>query len=345
MPHQPSLFPPDEDGPSPARQAHSPSPEPLETRFESLRTIAATLPPGVRFGTSSWSFPGWEGLVYSRKRSASQLARDGLAEYARHPLFGTVGVDRSYYARIPDADFARYDAQLPDGFPCCCKAPAAVTSPTLPERHSAEPNPDFLSAQRFVDELIEPASRTFRRHLGPFLLQFPPMLRRSGLAVEAFLEGLDRFLDDLPKGFDYAVEVRDRTILCPAYDAILGRHGVGHVYNAWTRMPLPGEQADVVPVGPRPFIVVRLLLQPGATYEQQREAFEPFDRLIAPDANLREQVVDLVGQAVARAIPAYVLVNNKAEGSSPLTIEALAELLANATLETRAETRKARREV
>jgi hypothetical protein len=49
--------------------------------------------------------------------------------------------------------------------------------------------------------------------------------------------------------------------------------------------------------------------------------------LVAPDKRIREQVADLVGRAVARAIPAYVLVNNKAEGSSPLTIEALAERL------------------
>ena len=73
--------------------------------------------------------------------------------------------------------------------------------------------------------------------------------------------------------------------------------------------------------------MVRLLLRPGATYEEQREAFAPFDRIPEPQEEMREQVVDLVGQAVARAIPAYVLVNNKAEGSSPLTIEALAERL------------------
>jgi len=42
-------------------------------------------------------------------------------------------------------------------------------------------------------------------------------------------------------------------------------------------------------------------------------------------------VTTLVGGAVARAIPAFVLVNNKAEGSSPLTIEALAERVADGT--------------
>ena len=56
--------------------------------------LAARLPVGVRFGTSSWSFPGWKGLVYSRRTTTAMLAREGLVEYARHPLLKTVGIDR-----------------------------------------------------------------------------------------------------------------------------------------------------------------------------------------------------------------------------------------------------------
>jgi uncharacterized protein YecE (DUF72 family) len=311
----------------------------IEERYTRLREIAAALPPDVRFGTSSWSFPGWRGLVYSGAHATGWLAKEGLREYARHPLFGTVGVDRSYYAPIPDDDFDRYREQLPDGFPCCCKAPEAVTSPVVPNAprrgpasravsERSEPNGDFLSPDRFVRDLIEPVARTFRDHAGPFILQFPPMLRRSGLAPAEFVEGLDRFLGCLPGDFHYAVEVRDRALLSPDYVGVLEAHGVAHVYNAWTAMPLPGAQASVVPVEKMPFLMVRLLLRPGATYQEQREAFAPFDRIPEPQEEMREQVVDLVGQAVARAIPAYVLVNNKAEGSSPLTIEALAEAVA-----------------
>jgi uncharacterized protein YecE (DUF72 family) len=237
-------------------------------------------------------------------------------------------VDRSYYARVPDEDFRRYAEQLPEGFPCCCKAPARVTSALKPERGPAEPNPEFLSADSLIDELLEPVGRVFRPHAGPFILQFPPLLRRSGLDRAVFIDGLDRFLGRLPRDFQYAVEVRDRKLLGPDYAQVLSRHGAAHVYNAWTAMPLPADQAALVPVDAMPFMMVRLLLRPGATYEEQREAFAPFDRLVAPDEPMRDQVVDLVGKAVARAVPAYVLVNNKAEGSSPLTIEALAERIA-----------------
>jgi uncharacterized protein YecE (DUF72 family) len=266
--------------------------------------------------------------VYPSKRSEAWLAREGLRYYARHPLFRTVGIDRSYYARIPDEDLRRYADQLPPGFPCCCKAPARVTSAVLPERGSRDANPHFLSAHLFIDEVLEPVGRVFRDHAGPFVLQFPPVLRRAALAPAAFLEGLDQFLGALPPEFQYAVELRERALLTDAYGRVLARHRVAHVFDSWTAMPLPGEQAAILPPETMPFVMVRLLLKPGATYEEQREAFAPFDRIQAPDDRMRGQVVDLVARAVARAVPAYVLVNNKAEGSAPLTIEAIAAQLA-----------------
>ena len=54
----------------------------------------------------------------------------------------------------------------------------------------------------------------------------------------------------------------------------------------------------------------------------------PFDRLVAPDAEMRDEIVALTTRALKRGMTVYVLVNNKAEGSSPLTIEAIAERVA-----------------
>ena len=78
----------------------------LETRRARATEVADALPRDVAFGTSSWTFPGWAGLVYPPGLSASALAREGLRHYARHPLLTTVGVDRSYYAPIPIEDLA-----------------------------------------------------------------------------------------------------------------------------------------------------------------------------------------------------------------------------------------------
>jgi hypothetical protein len=75
-------------------------------------------------------------------------------------------------------------------------------------------------------------------------------------------------------------------------------------------------------------LVVRLLLPPGGRYADLKEAYAPFDRLVAPQLEMRQDVVRLVRAALDRDMECYVLVNNKAEGSSPLTVRALADALA-----------------
>jgi len=276
-------------------------------------------------GTSSWSFPGWQGIVYARKRAASVLAKEGLREYAQHPLLRTVGIDRSYYAPVPDQDLLRYAEQLPEGFPCCAKAPAAVTAPTLQGmgRHSG--NPDFLSVPRVLAEFIEPFARAFSRHCGPFVFQFSPPVGAHHTDATPFIDALDRFLEQLPREFQYAVEIRDKWALTDPYRDVLARHGCGHVYNYWSAMPLPGAQARTIPPESQPFVMLRLLLRPGTWYEDQRQVFAPFDKLVEPDETMRKDVLDIIRRAATGSRRVYLLVNNKAEGSSPLTIEALAE--------------------
>ena len=243
-----------------------------------------------------------------------------------------MGIDRSYYAPIPLDDLRAYADQLPAGFRCCLKAPAAVTSRVEPtfgsNRGPARANPDFLSAGRLIDDLLAPLSAGFAAHTGPIVLEFPPGPRGSAPAAAGFADALDRFLEQLPREFEYAVEVRDRALLTPAYAAVLARHQVAHTYNYWSAMPMPLAQADVVSPDAAPFAVVRLLLKPGTWYEDQRELFRPFNRLVAPDEPMRDEVVRLTATALRRGRRVYVLVNNKAEGSSPLTVEALAERLA-----------------
>ena len=302
----------------------------LEARFEPLRELAGRLPAGLRMGTSSWSFPGWRGIVYPGAATTTQLAREGLRDYARHPLLRTVGIDRSFYGPVPAEDWLRYASQLPPDFACVIKAPATVTSYTLPGAPVPQPNPEFLSAERFVEELIGPCQQHFAAHVGPFLLQFAPLARRATLDATAFAEMLDAFLDRVPRDCEYAVELRDRHLVTDTYRRVLARNGAVHVCNYWSAMPMPGEQAGLVDHTQAPFTMVRLLMRPGTRYEQQRETMAPFNRIVQQDEHMRRDVVSVVRRAVAAGQRAFLLVNNKAEGSSPLTIEAIARQLAGA---------------
>jgi uncharacterized protein YecE (DUF72 family) len=300
----------------------------LAAAHAQAREIAAGLPAEVRFGTSSWSFPGWAGIVYSAERSTTELARTGLREYAQHPLLRTVGIDRSFYAPIPVDELRAYAEQLPSGFHCCIKAPGAVTAFTLgapgarPER-----NPDFLSVERLVSDLLEPLSLAFKPHTGPIILEFPPFA--SGLRLEpaAFVDRLDRFLDALPGEFEYAVELRDARLLTEDYRRVLAAHRIAHTFNYWSAMPTLAQQARAVAPEELPFSVMRLLLRPGTWYRERRDAFNPFNRIVEPDERMRVEVTAVAMRALQRQKRVYILVNNKAEGSSPLTVVELAKRL------------------
>lgn len=317
--------------PSAAPSAPAVSPDAARRERERLEALAAKLPPHVRFGTSSWTFPGWAGIVYAdRYRSDADFKRRSLAEYARHPLFRTVGIDRTYYAPIGESDLALYASQLPEGFPCVSKVWSELTTMVFP-RHArlgeraGRPNPSFLDRERFVETFATPYRRAFAGHAGPFVLEIP---RTPGPPdVRAFEAALERFLSGAPGDLRYAVELRDERLLGRRYVEILRAYGATHVFSYWSQMPALGEQLEVAGTMPGPFVVVRLLLPPGTRYEAQREAFTPFDRIQALDQPMRDDVVRLVREAGERGYEIFILVNNKAEGSAPLTIHALAEAL------------------
>ena len=65
--------------------------------FESDRGLAELLPSNVLFGTASWTFPGWGGIVYPGTPTLAELRGHGLELYARHPLLSTVEIDSAYY--------------------------------------------------------------------------------------------------------------------------------------------------------------------------------------------------------------------------------------------------------
>ena len=69
-------------------------------------------------------------------------------------------------------------------------------------------------------------------------------------------------------------------------------------------------------------------LHSGFKYEEAKERYAPFNALVDEDPDGRAQVAALVGEASEKSVSSFVVVNNKAEGSAPMSIEALAKLIA-----------------
>lgn len=309
------------------------APDAAEQMQLELEAIRQRLPPKLRLGTSSWTFPGWAGLVYHRRYPSQRaFVRESLAEYAKHPLMRTVGIDRGYYAPVPEDDLALYASQLPPGFRAAIKVWQRVTMPGYPRhpRYGADAgkqNPDFLNPEIFASAVNEPVRAAFGQHMGPWIVEVAPS--PHPIDPSWFCERLDAFLHQAPRDFPFAVELRDRKLLSTEYARILRRHGASHVFNYWSRMPPLAAQMKIEGLLGGPLLVVRLLLPPGARYAELKKTYAPFDRIVAPQTGMRQDVVRLVRAALDRDVEAYVLVNNKAEGSSPWTVRALAEQLAS----------------
>jgi uncharacterized protein YecE (DUF72 family) len=285
----------------------------------------------VRFGTSSWNYPGWKGLVYHRDYEGRGASAKMLEEYARFPLFRTVGIDSSFYAPPSEAVLASYAERLPPGFPCVSKVWNQLTVQTFSKAQDkargGKVNADFLNPDIFLEAVYEPYQRHFADHAGPFVFEFQAIGRGSGMTPERFADRLDEFFSALPRDGQYAVEIRNEEFLTPMYFAVLREHGVAHVFNSWTRMPPIGDQLDLPGSLSGPFIVARALLQQGRTYDEAVDAFAPYNRIQDPSPPLRQDLLRLIETAVRTRIPAYLLVNNRAEGSAPLTVAEVLRML------------------
>jgi len=286
--------------------------------------LASKIPAAVRFGTSTWSFPGWQGIVYGGDYDEMKLSREGLAAYARHPLLRSVGVDHSYYRPLDDKTLQRMAEAVGDDFRYLIKAYAALMLPKSayrPEYLRGVPDV-FLDSVYASCNVIEPALRLLGGKLGVILFQFSPLGDRVLRYRRELLERLDTFLSALPKEARYAVEWRDAAMLGPDLAELLARHQVAHGFAAHPRMPMVDEQA-AFDTGEDP-LVIRWLLRRDRTYEEARATYAPFDRLVEPDTESRHRILSLLRRAVGQGREAIVIVNNKAEGSAPLSVLQLA---------------------
>jgi hypothetical protein len=163
---------------------------------------------------------------------------------------------------------------------------------------------------------------------GPFVLELAAVPDGAYRDERELLGRLARLFQAMPRGLPLAVELRTPRLLTPRYLDCLREHAVAHVLNYWSGMPTPGEQAARGADDTGGDLVFRVLQPPGSSYEALRDAYAPFDRLHAPQPQLRADIVAIARRALDAGRRVLVSVGNKAEGSAPLTVFALAAAFA-----------------
>ena len=291
---------------------------------------------GIFFGTSSWKYPGWKGMVYTRSYpSKRDFDQECLSEYAT--LFPTVCADFALYDFPQPLRMRAIFEQTPDHFTVSFKVTDRITIkryPNLPRHgdNAGQENPDFLNVSLFEDAFLRPLEE-LRQKCGVIIFEFSTFYPSSGITFPVFVSLIDAFFAKLPKNYHYAVEIRNTDFLKEEYLAVLQSHGVAHVLSSWTRMPPLDEQLEVPGVLPAPFAAIRALLKPGRMYQEAVDRFQPYDRIQEPLPELRRAVADTVLRCVKEEKKLYAYVNNRAEGNSPKTIEAILDILADYPVE------------
>ncbi|MDB5985502.1 MAG: hypothetical protein JWR16_555 [Nevskia sp.] len=303
--------------------------------------LAATLPTLLRLGTSSWNYPGWAGLVWDRDYPEAKLSKHGLRAYAQHPLLRTVSLDRAFYRPLTVDQYAAYAAKVPEHFRFLVKAPSLVADAMIrnDSGRGQQINPNFLDPERAVHAFVEPALAGLGRKLGALVFQLSPLPPALLARPEAVLERLGAMLQALPKLDSQtapdgviAVELRDATFLAPDLAPQLIRAlregRATYCLGLHAKMPPIGEQLPILrALWPGPLVCRwNLHRRHGAYgYETAKRLYGAFDKIVDADPETRQTLARVIAGATGAGHPAYVTIGNKAEGSAPLSVAALAE--------------------
>jgi uncharacterized protein YecE (DUF72 family) len=258
----------------------------------------------------------------------TRFQRDCLREYAE--VFKTVCVDAVYYD-FPRREYLQQLAdQVPDDFRFGFKVTDAVTIKRFPNLDrfgvkAGRVNPDFLNADRFATAFLKPCEE-IRQKVGVLMFEFSRFWPSDYAQGRDFVADLDVFLNDLPKGWRYAIEMRNRIWLAEEYFACLARHRVTHVFNSWSAMPAVSEQMALPGSRPNPELVAaRFLLKPGRNYEEAVKAFQPYDATREINEEARKAGARMIAEGERPELPreTYIYVNNRLEGNALETISAM----------------------
>ncbi|HEY5921365.1 MAG TPA: DUF72 domain-containing protein [Kofleriaceae bacterium] len=139
---------------------------------------------GYYLGCPGWGMKSWIGRLFP----AGTKATDFLPRYAE--VFNTVEGNTTFYALPTPDTVARWREQVPDTFRFCFKFPRTITHDKLLVECAAE-------VGEFIDRIAP-----LEHKLGTLMLQLPPRFGPGMLAT------LATFVDALPSGYCYAVELR-----------------------------------------------------------------------------------------------------------------------------------------
>ncbi|NUM71568.1 MAG: DUF72 domain-containing protein [Ignavibacteriaceae bacterium] len=278
----------------------------------------------VRFGTCSWKYDSWTGIVYSG------FEENHLIGYSKS--FNTVEVDQWFWSLFNDAPpklpaaatVKEYAESVDQNFRFTIKAPNSLTLTHYYNRSGSKEltvNPYFLSPElnekffRSIDPLGEKA--------GVIIYQFEYLNKQKMRSQEEFQALVYEFVKNIDRRYKIGIEIRNPNYLNRRFFDFLAGEKIIPVFLEGYYMPpvteyiynyLPGIETD---------IVLRLHGPDRSGIEQKTNNI--WNTIVEPKDSVIAQLVRLLRFLKERETDIYVNVNNHFEGSAPLTIQKIKE--------------------
>lgn len=260
--------------------------------------------PKIYLGTSAFTATGWQGAFYP----AEIKSKDFLSFYAQH--FDTVEINSTLYGCPSPCTVENWAAKTPDNFIFSIKTPRSITHDKILANCDAELE-EFLTTMEILGA-----------KLGPILFQFPQFSPGVFADRHAFTDRLIPFLNKLPAGRKYVIEVRNPEWLDAEFAGLLRQHQIALGLPDLPYMPRPEELTRKFDPITADWTYIRWL--------GDRKGIElqtlTWDKIIVDRTAGLTSWVDFCYQIKRRGITVYGYANNHYAGHGPATIRQFRDL-------------------
>jgi uncharacterized protein YecE (DUF72 family) len=281
----------------------------------------------IRIGTCSWKYDSWQGLVYSE-----QAKNNYLFEYAKK--FDTVEIDQWFWSLfgvdkvvLPTTKVVEEYAQsVPEDFKFTIKIPNSITLTHFYRKNKSTPlvtNPYFLSNELFEKfvELLQP----LHKNIGVLMFQFEYLNKQKMSSQNEFLNKINDFFEKCDSSFTSAIESRNPYYLNKKYFDFLNDHGLGHVFLQGYFMP------DITQVYQKCWSMIQttpvIRLHGPNRKDIEEKSKGEWNKIYDNRDDEITRITQIIEELHSKNLDIYANINNHYEGSAPLTIEKIRNLL------------------
>lgn len=275
----------------------------------------------IRFGTCSWKYESWKGLVYPEEEGFNYLE-----EYSKH--FNTVEIDQWFWSLfqpskvvLPNKALVKeYKTSVPENFLFTIKIPNSIT---LTHYYSSSKNDQLISNPHFLssniyNEFIN-ILKPIKNQIGCLIFQFEYLNKQKMNSLAEFQNRFSDFYSNLNNHFLIGIEIRNPNYLSKNFFAFLKDLKIVPVLLEGYYMPPVIETFNKFKEYFTGTIIFRLHGPNRKNIERMSNGI--WNQIYIDREGELKGISKIFKELLTKDVDLFINVNNHFEGSAPLTIQ------------------------